>query len=87
MTGGARTLTLPQGTKYEINLPPFSLLPNLDQAAKDVGTLIVAAFSTSMFPEAKSKQLYLINRALSQWRYQPKMVMNRAQRRRSKKNR
>lgn len=81
-----RTITLPMGVKYEFTLPPYSHLPNLDQAAKDVGDLIVAAFSTSLFPEAKEKQINLINHALAFWNYRPPMRQpNRAERRRKRR--
>lgn len=73
---------LPPGVKVPINLPAYCDMPGQTDAQRDTNALIVAAFSTPMFPEAKKAGLALLNKSVGEYRYQrPVPKPNRQQRR------
>lgn len=45
-------------------LPPYSYMPNLSQAERDVADLIAAAMDSPHFPEAKESHIKLCNKRL-----------------------
>lgn len=58
-------LVLPDGAQVTFTLPPYSYLPGLTQAERDVADLVVAATNTSYFPEARESHFNLINKRLA----------------------